>query len=87
MQLVNKLRALRGSYKAVFGSPVGQEVLRDLARRFNFMTSTVGDAHEMAVMEGQRTVILHILTMLRMSDEDILRMAGQTTVMDEENNG
>lgn len=54
-------------YKNVFGSAQGRRVLEDLCRNhFIFGTSFVkGDQYESARREGERLVILRILTLLK----------------------
>ena len=60
--LNNKEKRRRATYKEVFGSEAGKEVLDDLMKSNYFFTSTqTGDSHESAFNEGRRSVILAIL--------------------------
>jgi hypothetical protein len=57
---------LRTTYKQVFNSPEGQEILGDLRTRYHISGTTFSpDATETAYREGQRTVVLFIEAMLR----------------------
>lgn len=51
-------------YCGTFGSPAGVKVLEDLKREFHFVEGTYvrGDPHETSFREGERNVILYILT-------------------------
>lgn len=63
--------ALRVSYRQVFGSPSGQEVLADLMRNTGLSRSSFvpGDPGLSAFHEGQRRVGLYIIDMVN-SDPD-----------------
>ena len=58
---------LKKNYELVFNSDEGKRVLGDLERRCHFWSTTniKGDSHESAYMEGQRSVLLFIKSMLR----------------------
>ena len=58
---------LKKNYELVFNSDEGKGVLEDLERRCHFWSTTniKGDSHESAYMEGQRSVLLFIKSMLR----------------------
>jgi hypothetical protein len=62
------------NYQRVFNSDVGQVVLRDLFRRFGFLTTTAaGDAYQTYFNEGQRAVITWLVTkQLKMNPDQIL---------------
>ena len=51
--------------------PVYKEVLADLEKRCHYHSTTnvKGDSHESAYMEGQRSVLLFIKSMLRKENE------------------
>ena len=73
-------------YKGTFRGPAGEAVLADLARRFHLTRPSYEpgmDAAEAAFREGQRSVVLHILTMLRLSEADIQRMLARTPLLEE----
>ncbi len=63
----NKLKDLVKHYKIVFGSDEGSQVISDLEKRCHFFSTTnvKGDSHESAYMEGQRSVLLFIKSMLQ----------------------
>jgi|TARA_Y100001970_G_scaffold243202_1_gene308257 hypothetical protein len=69
-QLEKYLQELQTDYKTVFNSDEGVRVMADLEKRCHFMTTTniKGDSHESAYMEGQRSVLLFIKSMLQKKD-------------------
>ena len=69
-QLEKFLKELQTDYKTVFNSDEGVRVIADLEKRCHFMTTTniKGDSHESAYMEGQRSVLLFIKSMLQKKD-------------------
>jgi len=50
-------------YKQVFGTPEGEEVLKDLMKSAGVLSSTYvkGDIHETLIREGERRLVLRIL--------------------------
>ena len=70
-QLEKYLQELQTDYKTVFNSDEGVRVMADLEKRCHFMTTTniKGDSHESAYMEGQRSVLLFIKSMLQNENE------------------
>ena len=61
---------LRTLYRVVFNNDDGHQVLNDLAARFHIHGSTFSaDPNETAYREGQRTVVLFLLSMLREQKE------------------
>ncbi len=70
-QLEKYLQELQTDYKTVFNSDEGIRVIADLEKRCHFMTTTniKGDSHESAYMEGQRSVLLFIKSMLQKKDK------------------
>ena len=66
-QLERQLKGLREAYKQVFNSDEGKLIISDLEKRCHFMSTTnvKGDSHESAYMEGQRSVLLFIKSMLQ----------------------
>lgn len=83
---IHQIKQLRSDYATVFKSARGRAVLRDLMARFNVTRPHLtSDPHEMFFAEGQRSVVLHILTFLRLSDADIeALLMRQPTMYDEE---
>jgi hypothetical protein len=53
-------------YKAVFSTPEGKWVLKDLMRkyRYNEQTTVVGDPHASAFLDGKRTVVMELINIL-----------------------
>jgi hypothetical protein len=70
-QLEKFLKELQTNYKIIFNSDEGKEVLADLEKRCHYHSTTnvKGDSHESAYMEGQRSVILFIKSMLQTKDK------------------
>ena len=66
-QLEKLIGELKTTYQITFGSDEGKKILTDLEKRCHFYATTniKGDSHESAYMEGQRSVILIIKSMLR----------------------
>ena len=64
---------LRTLYKVVLNNEDGHKVLNDLAARFHVHGSTFSnEPTETAYREGQRTVVLFLLSMLREQKESNL---------------
>ena len=70
-QLEKFIAGLKKNYQYIFNTDEGKEVLSDLEKRCHYHTTTnvKGDSHESAYMEGQRSVILFIKSMLRKDKE------------------
>ena len=70
-QLERFLKGLQTNYKTIFNTDEGKEVLADLEKRCHYHSTTnvKGDSHESAYMEGQRSVLLFIKSMLRNDKE------------------
>nr|BAR37495.1 hypothetical protein [uncultured Mediterranean phage uvMED] len=66
-QLQKLIEGLKKNYEYIFNTEEGKEVLLDLEKRCHYHSTTnvKGDSHESAYMEGQRSVILFIKSMLR----------------------
>jgi len=66
-QLEKLLKGLQKNYEYIFNTEEGKEVLLDLEKRCHYHSTTnvKGERHESAYMEGQRSVILFIKSMLR----------------------
>jgi len=61
-------------YKVAFGGTQGQKVLWDMMKAHSFVTSTMNEntPHVMAFREGERNVVLRILTILKQSPEKVM---------------
>ena len=70
-QLEQFIQALKKNYEYIFITDEGKEILSDLEKRCHYHSTTnvKGDSHESAYMEGQRSVILFIKSMLRKDKE------------------
>ncbi len=70
-QLEKLLQGLQKNYQYIFNTDEGKEVLADLEKRCHYHSTTnvKGDSHESAYMEGQRSVLLFIKSMLRKDKE------------------
>ena len=66
-QLEKLIEGLKKNYEYIFNTDEGKEVLSDLEKRCHYHSTTnvKGDSHESAYMEGQRSVLLFIKSMLR----------------------
>ena len=63
--MANPVEDTMKAYLQVFKSNAGQLVLNDLASRFHMYSSTLSaDSNEMAFREGQRSVLLFILSLI-----------------------
>ena len=70
-QLEKVINRLKTNYKYIFNTDEGKEVLADLEKRCHYHSTTnvKGDSHESAYMEGQRSVLLFIKSMLQKKDK------------------
>ena len=70
-QLEKLINRLKTNYKYILNTDEGKEVLSDLEKRCHYHSTTnvKGDSHESAYMEGQRSVLLFIKSMLRKENE------------------
>ena len=70
-QFEKQVQQLREAYKQIFNSDEGKLILSDLEKRCHFWSTTnvKGDSHESAYMEGQRSVLLFIKSMLQNDNE------------------
>ena len=70
-QLEKLLQGLQKNYEYIFNTDEGKKVLADLEKRCHYHSTTnvKGDSHESAYMEGQRSVILFIKSMLQTKDK------------------
>ena len=65
------MEGLKKNYKFIFNTEEGKRVLSDLEKRCHYhaTTNVKGDSHESAYMEGQRSVLLFIKSMLQNDNE------------------
>ena len=70
-QLEKFIAGLKKNYQYIFNTDEGKEVLSDLEKRCHYHSTTnvKGDINESAYIEGQRSVILFIKSMLRKDKE------------------
>ena len=70
-QLEKNIQELKEKYKFVFNTDEGKAILNDLEKRCHYHSTTnvKGDSHESAYMEGQRSVLLFIKSMLLNENE------------------
>ena len=76
--MFEKDRKRRATYKEVFSTEPGREVLEDLMKN-NFLWSSTqtSDSHETAFNEGRRSVILAILNYVSLDADRIQTMMKQ----------
>ena len=74
-QLQKNLQELKVKYRFAFGSDEGKAIIDDLEKRCHYHTTTniKGDSHESAYLEGQRSVLLFIKSMLREENVNVKR--------------
>ena len=72
-QLEKVINRLKTNYKYIFNTDEGKEVLVDLEKRCHYHSTTnvKGDSHESAYMEGQRSVLLFIKSMLQKENKNV----------------
>ena len=64
--------AIVKAYKNLFGSPEGQLVLNDLMQTHGMMSSSFsGDSTQTVFKEGERNVVLRILTILKTNETQL----------------
>jgi hypothetical protein len=70
-QFEKQVKELKDAYKRIFNSDEGKIIISDLEKRCHFLSTTnvKGDSHESAYMEGQRSVLLFIKSMLQNEKE------------------
>ena len=70
-ELEKFVKGLQKNYKFIFNTEEGKEVLTDLEKRCHYHSTTnvKGDSHESAYLEGQRSVLLFIKSMLQKENE------------------
>ena len=70
-EITKQLEELKKDYQFIFASDEGTNVLNDIEKRCHYHTTTnvKGDSHESAYLEGQRSVILFIKSMLKQKDK------------------
>ena len=70
-KITKQLKELKKDYQFIFASDEGTNVLADIEKRCHYHTTTnvKGDSHESAYLEGQRSVILFIKSMLQQKDK------------------
>jgi hypothetical protein len=72
---LQQIKALKASYNKTFNSEEGEKVLADLKRTCFYDQTTINtDPHITAFCEGQRAVVLHILTKMKM---DTVKLEGE----------
>lgn len=70
-----RLRKRKANYQLVFGSPAGQEVLKDMARFCRAAETTIHpmqNARTHAMLDGRRQVWLRIYEHLNFTPEELL---------------
>lgn len=74
----DKAEQLRKDYQSVFNSESGQRVLEDLKQTCFYYSPTLNEvAHIMSANEGQRLVILHIETKLKLTSDKLKELQNE----------
>lgn len=72
------------SYQSVFSTAEGEKVLYDLMKEHHFISSTFSkDPVEMALQEGERNVVLRILSILKVDVEALNKKIEEGTKAEE----
>lgn len=76
MNLNPFLRQRRAAYAQTFNNINGQKVLADLRRfcKASVPTADVNNVHTTYLLEGRREVFLRIVSMLQLTDEDVVKL-------------
>lgn len=64
-------------YQRVFSGPEGQAVLYDMMKTHGMLSPHPADPHQMALKEGERLVVLRILTILKTDPKQVLERIEQ----------
>jgi len=84
MNVIDRIKGLRQAYINTFQSQDGEIVYDDMFKRFDNNVSTyTGSTNDMLIKEGQRQVMLHIRTMMNLSNKAIIDI--QEQIEDSEN--
>lgn len=77
--------ALTADYQATFKSPPGKRVLKDLMQKGGMLDTSFcpQDSHGTAFNEGARSLVLHILKIMRL---DVAKLHNQILEMEGEDN-
>lgn len=63
---MDEIKKLREKYRQVFTQGTGEELLEDLELRFHIHNTTMDkEQHNLAFLEGQRSVVLFIKNMIK----------------------
>ena len=69
---IQQIKELKQLYQNVFESPDGKKILDDLSRKCFINRTTLNESQiQMAFNEGQRSIVLHIQTMMRLDIDKI----------------
>lgn len=71
------------AYHAVFSTPEGQKVLHDLMIHHGMLSPHPASSDEMLLKEGERRVILRILTFLNTSPQKLIERIENASQSDE----
>ena len=63
--LENQLKNIKRDYRITFGSKEGERVIADLRSAYYKRSSFSKDTNEMAYREGQRSVIIRIINLIK----------------------
>ena len=80
LQTLHERLSIKRDYQAVFSTPEGQRVLRDLLRRGGVTRPDfTTDPQKMLINEGHRHMVLSIYRQVHASDEPLLKMISEET--------
>ena len=64
------------AYQDVFNSPLGSKVLHDMMRAHGLLSAHPVNPQEMALKEGERLVVLRILSFLKINPQELIERIG-----------
>jgi hypothetical protein len=73
---MTKLKKRQELYKAVFNGPSGDKVLAELMKLCHFHSTSFNaeNPYKTSFNEGQRSVVLHILNILKLDETKLLEL-------------
>lgn len=80
LKRIEKRKARIKAYQDLFNTDLGSRVLNDMMRAHGMMSPHPVNPQEMALKEGERLVILRILTFLKINPRELIERIGDETV-------
>ena len=77
-RLLDKHRAVRRSYRAIFNTPDGEEVLKHICKMCFVFNTSMNTQGLTEFNEGRRSIALEIMAILHKDEDDMLNMIRET---------